>query len=391
MSSLPSITNRARLLALIACLLITFCMGTVHAFSTLIQNIELQANVGRMASSLVYSVALINVTLAVFFGHILYRKFSPNLLISIIALLPIIGLLFSNSQSWIGWMIGYGFLFGLSSGLGYGLSLFIMTSITSKEKLGFTLGLVTASYAFGAVVFSIIYPFLFDYFGFENGYVIGLISLSSMVIIGLIIFKLSNVKIDINLNDMNQTKSRSPRIIKLWFGYFLGVFAGLMAIGHAVPLIISFGGSSLNAVTAITLMTLGSAIAGIYAGWLVDRFGCKRPLIIILIINCFALIGLSILTSLNLLIILLVIIASLYGAVIAIYPTLVNHFVGEELSARVYGRVFTAWGAAGLISPSLTGWMFEKNNSYDNSILFTLSISSLAVIIIWKIKYSIKY
>ncbi len=391
MSSLPSITNRARLLALIACLLITFCMGTVHAFSTLIQNIELQANVGRMASSLVYSVALINVTLAVFFGHILYRKFSPNLLISIIALLPIIGLLFSNSQSWIGWMIGYGFLFGLSSGLGYGLSLFIMTSITSKEKLGFTLGLVTASYAFGAVVFSIIYPFLFDYFGFENGYVIGLISLSSMVIIGLIIFKLSNVKIDINLNDMNQTKSRSPRIIKLWFGYFLGVFAGLMAIGHAVPLIISFGGSSLNAVTAITLMTLGSAIAGIYAGWLVDRFGCKRPLIIILIINCFALIGLSILTSLNLLIILLVIIASLYGAVIAIYPTLVNHFVGEELSARVYGRVFTAWGAAGLISPSLAGWMFEKNNSYDNSILFTLSISSLAVIIIWKIKYSIKY
>ena len=391
MSSLPSITNRARLLALIACLLITFCMGTVHAFSTLIQNIELQANVGRMASSLVYSVALINVTLAVFFGHILYRKFSPNLLISIIALLPIIGLLFSNSQSWIGWMIGYGFLFGLSSGLGYGLSLFIMTSITSKEKLGFTLGLVTASYAFGAVVFSIIYPFLFDYFGFENGYVIGLISLSSMVIIGLIIFKLSNVKIDINLNDMNQTKSRSPRIIKLWFGYFLGVFAGLMAIGHAVPLIISFGGSSLNAVTAITLMTLGSAIAGIYAGWLVDRFGCKRPLIIILIINCFALIGLSILTSLNLLIILLVIIASLYGAVIAIYPTLVNHFVGEELSARVYGQVFTAWGAAGLISPSLAGWMFEKNNSYDNSILFTLSISSLAVIIIWKIKYSIKY
>jgi len=64
-----------RLLALIACLLISFCMGTVHAFSTLIQNIELQTTVGRMASSLVYSTALVNVTLAVYFGHILYRKF----------------------------------------------------------------------------------------------------------------------------------------------------------------------------------------------------------------------------------------------------------------------------------------------------------------------------
>ena len=84
MGSLSNTTNRERLFALIACLLITFCMGTVHAFSTIIQNIEIHANVGRMRSSLVYSVALINVTLAVFFGHILYRKLSLNLLISLI-------------------------------------------------------------------------------------------------------------------------------------------------------------------------------------------------------------------------------------------------------------------------------------------------------------------
>ena len=31
--------KNGRLLALIACLLVTFCMGTIHAFSTLIQNI----------------------------------------------------------------------------------------------------------------------------------------------------------------------------------------------------------------------------------------------------------------------------------------------------------------------------------------------------------------
>ena len=62
MDSMPTITKNERLLALTACLLITFSMGTVHAFSTLIQNIEIQTNVGRMSSSLVYSVALVNVT-----------------------------------------------------------------------------------------------------------------------------------------------------------------------------------------------------------------------------------------------------------------------------------------------------------------------------------------
>ena len=389
MSSVPKNLTRERLLALIACLLITFCMGTIHAFSTLIQNIEIQTSVGRMASSFVYSIALVNVTLAVFFGHILYRKLSPNLLISLIAILPLIGLFFSSLQSWLGWVIGYGFLFGLSSGLGYGLSLFIVSSITERDKLGYALGLVTASYAFGAVAFSMAYPFLFSYLGFKNGYIIGLVTLTLIVMVALICYKVSKVNIKNELNGDNQIQSKSLKISQLWFGYFLGVFAGLMAIGHAVPLIISFGGSTLTAVSAITLMTLGSAIAGIYAGWLVDRYGCKRPLLVILIINCLALIGLSTITNIHLLLVLLVTIASLYGAVIAIYPTLVNHFVGSELSAKIYGRVFTAWGAAGLISPSLAGWLFEKNNNYDTSILFALSLSVISVLIISKIKYTV--
>ena len=389
MSSVPKNLTRERLLALIACLLITFCMGTIHAFSTLIQNIEIQTSVGRMASSFVYSIALVNVTLAVFFGHILYRKLSPNLLISLIAILPLIGLFFSSLQSWLGWVIGYGFLFGLSSGLGYGLSLFIVSSITERDKLGYALGLVTASYAFGAVAFSMAYPFLFSYFGFKNGYIIGLVTLTLIVMVALICYKVSKVNIKNELNGDNQIQSKSLKISQLWFGYFLGVFAGLMAIGHAVPLIISFGGSTLTAVSAITLMTLGSAIAGIYAGWLVDRYGCKRPLLVILIINCLALIGLSTITNIHLLLVLLVTIASLYGSVIAIYPTLVNHFVGSELSAKIYGRVFTAWGAAGLISPSLAGWLFEKNNNYNTSILFALSLSFIAVLLISKIKYTV--
>ena len=226
MSSEPKNSNRERLLALIACLLITFCMGTVHAFSTLIQNIEIQTGVGRMASSLVYSIALVNVTLAVFFGHILYRKLSPNLLILLIMILPIIGLFFSSSQSWLGWIVGYGFLFGLSSGLGYGLSLFIVSSITERDKLGYALGLVTASYAFGAVAFSMLYPFLFRYFGFISGYIIGLVSLSSIVMIGLACYKFSNVRIKKELHADVPIQSRNSKIIPLWLGYFLGVFAG---------------------------------------------------------------------------------------------------------------------------------------------------------------------
>ncbi len=374
----------------IACLLITFCMGSLHAFSTLIENIELQIDVSRMASSLVYSTALICVTVAVFFGHILYRQLSPLLIIFLIASLPLIGVLISNTGSWIGWIIGYGIFFGFASGLGYGFSLHAVSSVVSSQKLGLALGSVTASYAFGAVVFSIIYPLLFNQFTFIVGYIIGVSILSIVVIVALFLFRSSRIELTLKANSSINNQENSPKFFRLWLGYFLGVFAGLMTIGHAVPMIKATGGSITIAITGITLMSLGSGVAGVYAGWLSDRFGCKRPLVVILIINSIALFSLTNFININLTLILMILVASLYGAVIAIYPTLVSNIFGPDKSAWAYGRIFTAWGFAGLASPFLAGWLFDQSNHYNSSLLVAFILSILSAIIILRIPYNIK-
>ena len=374
----------------IACLLITFCMGSLHAFSTLIENIELQIDVSRMASSLVYSTALICVTVAVFFGHIFYRKLSPLLIIFLIASLPLIGILISNTGSWIGWIIGYGIFFGFASGLGYGFSLHAVSSVVSTQKLGLALGSVTASYAFGAVVFSIIYPLLFNQFTFKIGYIIGVSILSIVVVIALFLFRNSKINIIEKTNSSINDQENNPKFFRLWLGYFLGVFAGLMTIGHSVPMIKAMGGSITIAITGITLMSFGSGVAGVYAGWLSDRFGCKRPLVVILIINSIALFSLTIFININLTLILMILVASLYGAVIAIYPTLVNNIFGPDNSAWAYGRIFTAWGFAGLASPFLAGWLFDQSNQYNSSLLVAFILSILSAIIISRIPYNVK-
>ena len=374
----------------IACLLITFCMGSLHSFSTLIENIELQIDVSRMASSLVYSTALICVTVAVFFGHILYRQLSPLLIIFLIASLPLIGILISNTGSWIGWIIGYGIFFGFASGLGYGFSLHAVSSVVSSQKLGLALGSVTASYAFGAVVFSIIYPLLFNQFTFKIGYIIGVSILSTVVVIALFLFRNSKINIIEKTNSSFNDQENNPKFFRLWLGYFLGVFAGLMTIGHSVPMIKAMGGSITIAITGITLMSLGSGVAGVYAGWLSDRFGCKRPLVVILIINSIALFSLTIFININLTLILMILVASLYGAVIAIYPTLVNNIFGPDNSAWAYGRIFTAWGFAGLASPFLAGWLFDQSNQYNSSLLVAFILSIFSAIIISRIPYNVK-
>ena len=384
----PSEKNKQSLV-IISCLLITFCMGTIHAFSTLIESIELQINAGRMASSLIYSTGLISVTVAVFFGSTLYRKLSPSFIIVLIAILPLIGVLISNSGSWIGWVVGYGFCFGFASGLGYGFSLYAASSVTPSQKLGLVLGAVSASYAFGAVIFSMLYPLLISYFGFNFGYMIGVLTLSNIIIISLILFRLAQKDLTAKTKSISKDRRVKGKIIKLWLAFFLGVFAGLMTIGHAVPIIKASGGSSEIAITAISLMALGSGIAGIYAGWLADRFGCKRPIVVILAISSLALLSLSTVTSIHLMLIFLTLIASLYGALIAIYPTLVNHIFGPDYSAWAYGRIFTAWGIAGLVSPSLAGWLFDQYNNYNSSLLFAFILSIFAGLIIWSLKYDI--
>ena len=372
-------------LVIIACLLITFSMGSLHAFSTLIENIELQTAVGRMASSLVYSTAIVNVTIAVFFGHIIYRRLSSLSIIGLIAILPIIGIFIVNTESWIGWITGYGVFFGLASGLGYGFSLYAVSNITPKEKLGLALGSVTASYAFGALIFSLLYPIFIDQFNFKAGYSIGVILISTLTLVALILFLSSKIQLTANSTKKHEVQNNDSGFIRLWFGYYFGVFAGLLAIGHAVPIIKNVGGSTTIAITSISLMSLGSGLAGIYSGFLADRFGCKNPLILILITSAFSLAILTIFIDIKLTLFLITLVATLYGAIIAIYPTLVAKLFGLEKSAWAYGRIFTAWGFAGLTAPSIAGFFYDYSDNYSSSLLLAAILATLAAIIIWRL------
>ena len=126
-------------------------------------------------------------------------------------------------------------------------------------------------------------------------------------------------------------------------------------------------------------MSLGSGLAGIYSGFLADRFGCKNPLILILITSAFSLAILTIFIDIKLTLFLMIIVATLYGAIIAIYPTLV------EKSSWAYGKIFTAWGFAGLTAPSIAGFFYEHSDNYSSSLLLAAILSAIAAIIIWRL------
>ena len=94
---------------------------------------------------------------------------------------------------------------------------------------------------------------------------------------------------------------------------------------------------------------------------------------------------LTIFINVKLTLFLIILVATLYGAIIAIYPTLVTKLFGLEKSAWAYGRIFTAWGFAGLTAPSIAGFFYDNSDNYSSSLLLAAILSTLAAIIIWRL------
>ena len=150
------------------CLLLSFIMGSIHAFSLLVEPIETKFFVSRSFSSFTYSLALTSITAAVYFGSYIYKRFSPSKIVLIVMAFSTFGTLISafSTSIYCVW-IGYGIFFGFANGLGYGYTL-QYSAIALPESKALMMGLVTASYGLGSTIAPIFYNKTNLIGGFKN-------------------------------------------------------------------------------------------------------------------------------------------------------------------------------------------------------------------------------
>jgi MFS family permease len=53
-----------------------------------------------------------------------------------------------------------------------------------------------------------------------------------------------------------------------------------------------------------------------------------------------------------------------YGCLAGCLPAIVARSYGPAALTRLYGRLFTAWGLAGLAAPYLAGLLFDRHGDY---------------------------
>jgi OFA family oxalate/formate antiporter-like MFS transporter len=377
--------NRCLFVLCAACLL-SAVLGSVHAFSVFVQPLEDTFNAKRSTVSLIYSLALVSLTVAVLFGHQVYGRWSPCRFVLIVGLISGFGALIAALAPNIWFVIvGYSLFFGAANGLGYGYGLQIAAQAYEGRE-GMAIGLVTAAYAFGAAVSPSLFSIALNWGGFQAAMLLLMITVIIAALISADLLKNAQFRFQISVFSVGRINVDRMQITLLWLGYGTGVACGLMAIGHAVGIAgsLDFVGPIWIAPAAIAICNL---MGSVLAGRMIDKFSGAVILTVLPIISGLAVFALGGLAMPGLTLFCLGLVGLTYGGIIAAYPATISKIYGLSDSARIYGRVFTAWGTAGLFAPWFAGALFDWTGGYQFALLVSGGlglISSICIVLYFK-------
>ena len=372
--------------AFAGCVLLSFALGSIHAFSVLLQPFELSLAVNRAEASLLYSFALVMLTVAVLLGHRIYGRISSPLLVFVIGIMAAFGVLLAAwSRQWLVAMLGYSICFGFANGLGYGFALQFSAQVAASRK-GMAMAAVTAVYAFGAFLFVFILQYAKNAGGLATALYSLCLALLLLISASALLMKLSGRRYAASGGvEQRRNVGNASQQWFLWGAYGLACLSGLMVIGHATGVMQAVGAERAMVTLAPALIAVANMVGGLSAGILADRLPVERLLKILPAIGAGALLMTVFGHTISLTLLGLLLVGASYGAIIAVYPVAVYQRVGAEASARIYGRVFTAWGLAGLLGPWLAGMMYDYYREYRVALLVAAGAAVVSILLVRKL------
>ncbi|MGI9436699.1 MAG: hypothetical protein ACR2Q4_18035, partial [Geminicoccaceae bacterium] len=374
--------QRRTILVLVAAMLLSTSLGSIHAFSVLLEPFERQLGASRAEIAFAYSLSLGALTLAVLIGHRIYRSTPPAVLAALTCIAAACGLIISALAAHpSGLWLGYGLIFGFANGVGYGYALY-MTNQAVERHRGLAMGSVTAIYAIGASGFAK----LFEHWGGSVGSDGALLRLSLTILMFGAIATLclwrapiGTIASDHSSTSVGQTSSLDRRRLGLcWLIYGSGVAAGLMAMGHAAGIVTAAGGTSTESVRGAVAITFANALGGFGIGYLADRQPAPRLLIALGAASASALLVLAITDNASLILISLAVVGFTYGSIIALFPIVTSLIFGRGNYALAYGRTFTSWGLAGFVAPWLAGVLYGHTGGYGIALVIAALLAALS-------------
>lgn len=364
---------------LAAALLVCFCFGSIHAYGVLLAPIESWLGVSRAHASLGYSLAVLALTAGVYLNGRLDRGITAARRLVASGVTAAAGLsLAAFFPGGFTLLLGFGALYGLANGAAYGLSMNLAAqAMPGRAAMG--MGLATAAYGLGAVLFAQLFAALLP--AAPVGGLMLILALVLLLVCGLAALLAGEEAAASGNEAAAGNPIVGPSVLPLWTCYLLGAFSGLMVLAHAPGVARDLLGDDANAGLAAGAVSAGSVAGGYLGGLLAERFPARFSLALPLGVQTAVIAALPFLASAPSVAAALCIAGLCYGTLIAAVPAAVRAQWGSEGFGRAYGKVFSAWGIAGLLAPVMAGRVHDMTAHYTAALALAAVISFISLVL----------
>ncbi|HZS83536.1 MAG TPA: MFS transporter [Stellaceae bacterium] len=366
-----------------ACLLMS-AIGTLYAWSVFVPELEQEFGDPRATVSLVFSVATVCFTLGMLMAPFFDGVAGIALRSLAACLIGAAGLALAGIGHSI-WIVaaGFGAVFGFANGIGYSQALRLAQSVGGGARSGTFTGLAVASYAAGSALAA---PPLSASLAAWHSRPTLLLLAAYLAAVGLLVYALiarSGRAVAPRSSAAGRQLSRQPpsEFVVLWAYFLLNSLIGVLTIAHAAPLAAARGGSPGEIAAAAVLVSLGNGVGRLAGGWLSDRAPARAVLCGAPALNGVALATAAVMPGSGAILASLLLVGAGYGCVASALPAIVAKTYGAAETSRIFGRIFTAWGVAGLTGPLLGGAIFDALGGYETVIVAAAAIALAAMLL----------
>ena len=370
-------------------------LGTLYAWSVFVAPLEKEFGWSRAQTSTVFTFAAVVFAASLLIGGRLQDRFGPFWIsVSGSILITLSFFLFSYTSSLYFLYFFYGVLGGIGNGFGYGAVVPVMAK-WFPDRMGLAIGLALAGYGGGSAIFGTIANLvLFPHFGWRMSCVILSAIFFVMTMTGAFLMKnppaVRHPESKDSAAQMIRARHqftpgevvRTPAFYLLWLGFGLGSTAGLMVISQLIPFARNQGISSATIATlGLVVGAFGNVSGRVLSGWLSDLMGRLNTLRVVLAISSVAMpllywVG----AHLAALYVLIFVVYFCYGAQASVIPSTVSDFWGTKYAGSNYGAIFTAWGFAGILGPTIGGVLFDRYRNYGVAFYTATALAVVALI-----------
>ena len=387
-----------RLIIAVAGVLMQIALGAVYAWSVF--RIPLSRTYGWSVSqtTVAFELAILVLGFAAFAGGLWMRHVGPRRVAVTAAVLYGLGtVLAGTAHSLTLFYLTYGVIGGAGLGLGYIVPIATLV-LWYPDKRGMITGIAVAGFGAGALITAPIAERLIASYGVSTTFVIlGIVYFAIMRLAARVMTNppqgyapLGFQKSDVHgLSAQGFTLPQALRSWQwygLWLTLFLNSTAGISIISQASPMAQDISRvSSTAAATLVGIISIANGSGRFLWAWVSDAIGRKAVFVAMFLLQAAAFLMLSHISSFGSLTGLLFVILLCYGGGFGTMPAFATDYFGAQDVGSIYGLMLTAWGAAGVVGPTLVAQVRQATGHYQGALqmmaLITLCSAALPLLL----------